>query len=259
MLLAFDESGAGLPVVLIHGHPFDRTMWSGQLRSLGGAFRLIAPDLRGYGESPVTAGTVTMGELADDVWALLDHLQVDEVAAVGLSMGGLVAMEMALARPQRVWALGLVATTAAPVAEEERRERLALADVADSAGMEPLVRAMGPRLFGAGADPAVVDRTLQMMSRNDPHGSAAALRGRAERPDYRERLHALAIPSWVCVGDQDTWSTEAVTDELVRSLREPQTLTLPGVGHLPNLEAPERFDADLARFLRAARPRSRGG
>jgi 3-oxoadipate enol-lactonase len=68
VLLAFDESGAGATVVLVHGHPFDRTMWSRQLRSLDGAFRLIAPDLRGYGESPATAGTLTMRELADHVW-----------------------------------------------------------------------------------------------------------------------------------------------------------------------------------------------
>jgi len=251
--LAFDESGAGAPVVLIHGHPFDRTMWSGQLQSLGGAFRLIAPDLRGYGESPVTPGVVTMRDLADDVWELLDHLQIGDVAAVGLSMGGLVVMEMALARPRRVWALGLVATTAAPITEEERRQRLALADEAESAGMQPLVDAMAPRLFGADPDPAVVDRILTTMSRNDPRGSAAALRGRAERPDYRERLQSLEMPSWVCVGDEDTWSTEAVTRELVNSLREPQTLALPGVGHLPNLEAAEQFDSALADFLHAAR------
>jgi len=183
---------------------------------------------------------------------LLDHLQVGDLATVGLSMGGLVVMGMALARPPRVWALGLAATTAAPVTEQERRERLALADEAESTGMEPLVRAMGSRLFGPGADPAVVARVHEMMSRNDPQGSTAALRGRAERPDYRERLRELQVPSWVCVGDHDTWSTAAVTRERVESLREPRTLTLAGVGHLPNLEAPDRFDAALADFLHAA-------
>jgi 3-oxoadipate enol-lactonase len=213
---------------------------------------VIAPDLRGYGQSRVTPGQVSMHDLARDVWALLDELDSGDVAVVGLSMGGLVAMEMAIADPDRIWALGLVATTAEPVSEDERRERHALADEVESTGMQALVRSMGPRLFGPRPDPHTVDRVLAMMSRNDPRGSAAALRGRAARPDYRDGLRRLTLPSWVCVGADDAWSTPTVTRELVACLHEPRTLTLPGVGHLPNLEAPERFDAALSEFLRDA-------
>src|ERR1700685_4297801 len=97
--LAHDDSGGGPAVVLIHGHPFDRSMWKGQIPALSARFRVIAPDLRGDGQSPATAGTVTMAELAGDVWALLDGLGVPSAAPVGLSMGGLVAVGMAIARP----------------------------------------------------------------------------------------------------------------------------------------------------------------
>jgi len=90
-------------------------MWWPQLASLADEFRLVAPDLRGYGQSPATKGTVTMAELAQDVWALLDELGMSAVAVVGLSMGALVAMEMAIARPERVWALGLVAAWSPPL------------------------------------------------------------------------------------------------------------------------------------------------
>src|SRR5947209_792367 len=126
--LAHDDAGSGPAVVLLHGHPFDRSVWRPQTVSLAAGFRVIAPDLRGYGHSPATAGTVTMADLAGDVWGLLDDLGITAVAAIGLSMGGLVAIEMALARPGGVWALGLVASTVEPAGDDERRTRRALAD-----------------------------------------------------------------------------------------------------------------------------------
>lgn len=250
--LAHDVHGDGPAVVLLHGHPFDRTMWQPQLASLSDALRLVVPDLRGYGRSPATPGTVTMGELAADVWVLLARLEIDDVAVVGLSMGGLVAMEMALGRPADVWALGLVATTAQPVTEEERRQRLALAGEVEAGGAEPLVRAMGPRLFGPNADEGTVAQVVEMMARTNPAGAAAALRGRAARPDYRSGLRSLTMRSFVCTGTSDSWSTPDVTQELVACLHQPRTLTLPGVGHLPNLEGPARFNAELSNFLHQA-------
>jgi pimeloyl-ACP methyl ester carboxylesterase len=251
MTLAYDDRGSGPAVVLIHGHPFDRTLWRPQLESLSTSRRIVAPDLRGFGESPATPGAVSMREHADDVWELLAELGVEDVAVVGLSMGGLIAMEMAIARPQRVWALGLVATTAQPVAEGERERRRALADRVEAEGMAAMLEYMSPQ-FGPDPDPRVVEEITAMIGRNNPQGAAAALRGRAERPDYRPGLRELAIPSFVCAGTHDVWSTAAVTQEIVDCLREPRTLTLENVGHLPNREARERFDAELSSFLDAA-------
>jgi pimeloyl-ACP methyl ester carboxylesterase len=167
-------------------------------------------------------------------------------------MGGLVAMEMSIARPQQIWALALLATTAEPVTVEERSRRLALADAVERQGMAPLVEVMEPHLFGPGADAEVVARVHAMMANNNPMGAAAALRGRAERPDYRERLQGLTIPSLVCVGTRDHWSTARVTEQLVACLHAPRTLTLPDVGHLPNLEKHADVNAALLDFLAAA-------
>jgi pimeloyl-ACP methyl ester carboxylesterase len=112
MRLAYDDVGSGDCVVLIHGHPFDRILWEPQLPGLRDGFRVIAPDLRGFGESPVKPGVVRMREYAADIEGLLDELRVGRTAVVGLTMGGLVTMELAGAQPQRYWAIGLVATTA---------------------------------------------------------------------------------------------------------------------------------------------------
>lgn len=247
--LAFDVHGRGPAVVLIHGHPFDRSMWREQVGPLAERFRVVMPDLRGYGESAPVGDVRSMAQLAGDVWALLDTLGVERPHVVGLSMGGLVAMEMTIARPGAVRTLGLVATTAEPVTEEERARRLALADEVERTGMDPLVRAMHPRLFGPGVAPATARRFRGMMAANDPAGSAAALRGRAGRPDHRPALRAFPGPAFVCTGTHDLWSTAEVTAQLVACLRDPTTLELEGVGHLPNVEAPEPFNAALLAFL----------
>jgi 3-oxoadipate enol-lactonase len=83
----------------------------------------------------------------------------------------------------------------------------------------------------------------------DPRGASAAPRGRAERPDYRPLLGELDLPAFVCTGDRDVFSTAAITDELTASLHWPHRVTLGGAGHLPNLELPDRFNAELLAFL----------
>ena len=252
--LAYDEAGAGPAVVLIHGHPFNRSMWAPQVAALSDGYRVIAPDLRGYGDSPVTPGTVPMSQLAADVAALLDRLGAARAAVVGLSMGGLVAMELAIADPARWWALGLVATTAQPVTGPERADRLARARSAERDGIRPLAEDMAARLFGPGVDPAVAGRVTTIMLATDPRGAAAALRGRAQRPDYRPLLRQLDLPAFVGTGDHDVYSTAQITDQLTACLRHPHRVTFDGVGHLPNLEATPRFNAELRAFLGQNRP-----
>jgi 3-oxoadipate enol-lactonase len=249
--LAFDSLGTGPAVVFLHGHPFDRSMWSPQRQPLTRVgFRVVAPDLRGYGATPANSGSVLMADLAADVLALLDRLEIERFAVVGLSMGGLVAMELATGS-DRLWALGLVATTAEPPSEADRARRLRLADAAEKEGMAPLVEAMdgvcGPR-----CSQETVEMVEGMMRANDPVGAAAALRGRAARPDYRPRLRELELPTFICAGTADRVSTAEVTHELIECLPAATTLILPDVGHMPNLEAPQQFNDALIAFLREA-------
>ena len=254
MRLAYDDVGSGDCVVLIHGHPFDRTLWEPQLAGLRDGFRLIAPDLRGFGESPVKPGGVLMREYAADIEDLLDELGVGRAAVVGLSMGGLVTMELAAAQPQRYWAIGLVATTAEPLTPQESLIRRQRADAVERDGMAVLVDYMHTGLYGLGCPQAIHARIDAMMSATSPAGAAAALRGRAERPDYRPVLTRLGMPAFVCAGSADPWSDAAVTATIVSSLKHPELLVIDGVGHLPNLEASQQFNDALRGFLRACAP-----
>jgi 3-oxoadipate enol-lactonase len=249
MELAYDDMGVGPCVVLIHGHPFDRTLWQPQTQVLEGRFRVVAPDLRGFGESPVTPHLVTLREYAQDVEELLDRLDIERAAIVGLSMGGLVAMDLVTTHPGRWWALGLVTTTAEPVTPHERAVRRERADRVERDGMQALIDYMHTGLYGPAATREVRARVDAMMARAPAAGAAAALRGRAERPDYRSRLAELDVPAFVCTGSEDPWSTTAVTNEIIDHLRDPELFVAEGAGHLPNLEAPEAFNRRLLEFL----------
>src|SRR6266851_849058 len=170
--LAHDDVGDGPAVVLIHGHPFNRSMWAPQLAALRGRFRVIVPDLRGYGDSPVTPGTVPMAQLAADVSHLLDGKGVATVALAGLSMGGLVVMELAAAQPERWWAYGFIATTAQRVTAEERATRRASARTMEEQGMRPVAEQMAARLFGPDPGAELSARIMAMMLATSPAGAA---------------------------------------------------------------------------------------
>ena len=254
MRLACDDAGSGDCAVLIHGHPFDRTLWEPQLAALRDGFRVLAPDLRGFGQSPVTAGTVTMRQYAADLEGLLDDLGIGRAAIIGLSMGGLVTMELAAARPERYWAIGLVATTMEPPAPAERAARRERADAVERDGMQVLLDYMHTGVYGPHCPASVRARVDAMMSAAPPAGAAAALRGRAERPDYRALLTGLDIPALVCTGSADPWSDQAVTAEIIACLKRPEPVVIDGAGHLPNLEAQDEFNDILRAFLQAHAP-----
>jgi 3-oxoadipate enol-lactonase len=252
--LAYDDTGSGHCVVLLHGHPFDRTLWEPQVAALTDSFRVLVPDLRGFGRSPVTPGCVTMRELAADIEELLDDLGIESAAPVGLSMGGLVTMELAAARPQRYWAIGLVATTVEPPTPQDRVTRLERADAVERDGMGVLVDYMHAGLYGPACPPAIRGRVDAMMAATSPAGAAAALRGRADRPDYRPLLARLDIPAFVCGGSADPWSDNAVMAEIAACLKHPEVVVIEDVAHLPNLEAERDFNETLRAFLLSHAP-----
>src|SRR3954453_17919765 len=108
MRLAYTDEGPGPAVVLLHGFPLGRGMWKEQVSGIGSMYRVIAPDLRGHGDSPAPEGDYTIDEMADDVVELLDTLSLDGPVVVGgLSMGGYVALSLVARYPERVRALML--------------------------------------------------------------------------------------------------------------------------------------------------------
>ncbi len=252
--IAYDDTGTGTgTLLLVHGHPFDRSMWRPQVDYLAGAgWRVIAPDLRGYGESTVVPGTTTLDVFARDLARLLDHLGVDDVVIGGLSMGGQVVMDFARQYPARVRGIMLAATFPQAETEEGKRNRRTMAERLLRDGMDGYAHDVLPRMLSAPSIetlPDVAAHVLAMMRATDPRGAAAALRGRAERPAYADTLAALDVPALVVVGDQDAFTTREDAEHMRALLPDVELLWLEGVGHMPNLEAPDDVNRALVRLM----------
>ncbi|AJF66028.1 alpha/beta fold hydrolase [Streptomyces vietnamensis] len=249
----YEDRGTGPALLLVHGHPFDHTMWQPQIdRFSRTGYRVIAPDLRGYGATPLgaTTGATLLGDFAEDLVALLDALDVQDCVLTGLSMGGQIAMELVRRHPERVRGLVLADTFPAAETEDGRKARNAMADRLLREGMrgyadEVLDRMVAP--YNTHAAPHV----HRMMCATDPVAAAAALRGRAERPDYRETLTKVAVPALVVVGRDDTYTPVADAEEMHALLPDSTLTVIERAAHLPNLERPEEFDAALDAFLRS--------
>ncbi|MFE1211088.1 alpha/beta fold hydrolase [Streptomyces albidoflavus] len=253
--LAYEEWGpeGGVPVVLVHGHPFDRSLWRAQAQRLAGAgCRVVLPDLRGYGESQVVPGRTPFPVFAGDVVALLDRLGIADAVVGGVSMGGQITMEIRRLYPERVRALVLADTSYPAETEEGRTGRLALAERLLAEGMggyadEVIGKMVAP--YNVEAKPEVTAHVLRMMRATDPEGAAAALRGRADREDYEATLAEVSEPVLIVVGADDAFTTVADA-EAIRRLVPHATLTvIDGAGHLPHLEQPEETGRALVEFV----------
>jgi pimeloyl-ACP methyl ester carboxylesterase len=254
MLLAFTEQGSGPVVVLLHGFPLSRVMWAQQLKTLSESYRVIAPDLRGHGESPAPDTAYTMDLMADDVVELLDGLGVVEPVVVGgLSMGGYVALAMALKHPGRVRALMLIDTKAAADSPEAAKTREETAQAVLKAGNSgAVVAAMIPKLFGKTTREQYPDRIGPLkadMEKTSASGVAGALRGMAIRPDRREQLADVAVPTLVIVGEEDVIAPPDEARAMAEALPNGRLEIVPDAGHLAPYENPEAVDRVILGFL----------
>ncbi|HEX6566825.1 MAG TPA: alpha/beta hydrolase, partial [Chthoniobacterales bacterium] len=215
-------------------------------------WRAIVPDLRGYGESTVVPGKTGFEIFASDIAGLLGELGIQDVVIGGLSMGGQIVMEFCRLYPERVRGILLAATFCRAETEEGRRQRAAMADRLLKEGMEPYAEEVLPKMVTLAnliALPGVADHVREMMRATNPNGAAAALRGRAERPDYAETLARLDVPALVVVGDKDAFTTRADAEQMSTLVKGAELVWIEGVGHMPNLESEGEFNEALGRLL----------
>ena len=251
--VAYDDEGSGEAVVLLHGFPFDRTLWREQSEALSSDFRVIAPDLRGFGETPLgEVGVATMDEMAEDVAALLDALNVGRFVLGGLSMGGYVVLEFYRRFPERVRALVLADTRPQADTDDGRRTREENAQKVLSEGMQPLVDSMLPKLLSAATreDGSVLTaRVRAMMLGVEPEGAAAALRGMAARRDQTELLSSIDVPTLIIVGTEDTITPPSDSETMAAKIKGARLVRLEGASHMSNVERPAEFNRALTDFL----------
>jgi pimeloyl-ACP methyl ester carboxylesterase len=251
--IAYEDVGQGFPLILVHGHPFDRSMWRDQVRAFRAHYRVITFDLRGYGETTVIPGKTPLGEFARDIAGLLDHLGVDDVILGGLSMGGQIVLEFYRLFPRRARALILADTFAQLDTDERRQERYNTAERLMNEGMhayadEVLPKMIAPRTIER--QPEVAAHVLSMMRGTSPAGAAAALRGRAERQDYTPLLPEITAPTLIIVGGDDEFTPISDAEFMRERIPNSRTAVIEATGHMPNLERPDEFNRVVEEFLR---------
>lgn len=251
--LSWREVGEGADVlVLIHGFPFNSAIWRPQLDAPPAGWRVIAPDLRGFGGSGPVSERLTMDGFAKDVAALIRHLGVRSAVIGGLSMGGYVAFGMIRCAPKLVRAMILSDTRAAADSAEGRQGRLKNAKHVQANGTAALIDAMVPRLLHADTReklPHVEQELRAVMNASPARSVVAALLGMAERPDSSPDLRSISVPTQVIVGENDEITPPGDARLLARAIPGARIEVIPKAAHLPNLEQPAAFNRILQSFL----------
>ncbi|MEC3982070.1 alpha/beta fold hydrolase [Amycolatopsis sp. H20-H5] len=250
----YDDVGTGTPLVLVHGHPFNRTMWRPQAERFSrDGWRVITPDLRGYGDSPVVPGKTGLDTFAADLIRLADHLGLGRFVLGGLSMGGQIVMETHRRYPERLAGLLLADTSPQADTEEGKRVRNETADRLLAEGMPGYATEVLPKMVtpeNIRTRPDVAKHVLDMMRASPPEGAAAALRGRAERPDYTASLATVGVPTLIVVGSEDEFTPVADARLMHRLVPGSVLAVIDGAGHMPNLEREAEFNDVFGPFLK---------
>ena len=250
--LEYDDVGIGISVLMIHGYPLDRALWRSQIEGLQGVARLIAPDLRGFGQSGDAPETMTMDDYASDLKALIDSLSLEQVVLCGLSMGGYVALAFLARYPQAVKGLILANTRAAADSEQAREGRYASVKKAFDEGVPAIAEAMLPKMLTEDTlanRPTLVTYVRSMMAGQQASGVAAALRGMAARPDRGELLRSIDVPTLIITGGADTLIPASESEAMAGAIPGSRLVVIPGAAHLPNVEQPEAFNAAVEELL----------
>ena len=252
-LQVFDE-GSGRPTLFfVHGFPLSHGMWRGQLEPLAKRYRVLAPDLRGFGASAVVPGKSTMRRLADDCAAVIEQLCGGEpVVFVGLSMGGYVAWQFAQHHADKLRALVLCDTKAASDTPEPAETRRKMAAHVLKHGTGAVAEAMPAKLFAKqtyAEQPEIVAEIRRTIETTSPEGLAAAQLGMAEREDVRSYLPQIKLPTLVVVGREDAISPVDEMQAIADAIPAAKFHIVEHAGHMSPLEQPAEFNRVLTEFV----------
>jgi pimeloyl-ACP methyl ester carboxylesterase len=251
--IEYEVRGEGPAVLLLHAFPLGLSMWDAQAEALAAAHRVVRFDARGFGGSAPGDGALTMDRIADDAASLLDRLGIDKAVVAGCSMGGYAAFAFVRRHPQRLAGLVLQDTRAGADTEEAKANRAALAARVLAEGASAAADAFLPKLLGETTRrerPELVSRLRERILGTSAQGIANALHGLASRPDSRETLARIRVPTLVVVGGEDVLTPPAESEAMAAAIPDSRLEVIVAAGHLANLERPDAFNETLLAFLR---------
>lgn len=255
----YDDQGAGIPLLFIHGYPLNRRMWEPQIASLADIARVVAPDLRGHGDSETAPSpdgdpqTYSMDLHARDCAALLDAMDIQQpVVIAGLSMGGYIALSFYRQYPERIAGLVLAATRAGSDSADSVLNRMEAVELARHSGIEAIAETMLPKLFSPHSYdtlPDLIPNVRNIMQTISLEGVAGDQLGMIDRPDSTPLLAEIEIPTLLIHGADDQIINIEDMDSMQAAIPSSQLQVIPGAGHLVNLEQPDIFNKAVREFI----------
>lgn len=252
-MLKYDDLGKGLAVVLIHGFPLCRQMWAPQMTSLADAgYRVICPDLPGFGESPSLAEPATMSSYADAIINLLDELGIEQAVIGGMSMGGYILLDLVERYPQRLRGAMFLVTRAAADDAAGKQKRTVMAEQVRRGNLLTIPETFVPVLFAEKTqreNPQLVSKVRQWVEAAPSPGLIDGLVAMRERDDAVNKLPGFDLPVLVVGAEQDLAIPLEHSQVLAAGLPDAKLVIVSGAGHMANLEQPEQFNQALLCFL----------
>ena len=250
--IAYEVSGSGPPVVLLHPFPAHHELWIPAAKALLSRYCVILPDLRGHGVSGIGEGPATMAKHAADLSRVLAEENVERATLVGVSIGGYVLFEFWRTYPGRVQALALCNTKAQGGTSESRATRLQAALDVLERGTEPFFESMVAKLLSEttrATRPDLVEGALRMMRKMSPEDVAWVQRGMAERPDSIETLKTITVPTLIVTGDEDVVTGVSEAELMKRHIAGSEMKVVAKAGHYSPWEQPEEVGRIVRQFV----------
>ena len=239
-------------LILLHAFPLNGHMWEPQLALAGHGWRVVAPHLRGFAGGAGDPPASTVDDYAGDVIDLLDALGLEDAVICGLSIGGYIAFALFRHAPRYVRGLVLADTRSQADTPEGIESRKRMLKLLAEKGTEAVVDEMLPKLLGTTTQtqrPELRDRLRALALSNPPEAIAGAIRALMTRPDSTPLLREIHCPTLIIVGEEDSLTPPAFSEEMHRAIGGSELVIVPGAGHLSSYEQPDAFDSALARFL----------
>jgi pimeloyl-ACP methyl ester carboxylesterase len=255
--IAYERAGAGPALVLLHGgFGFDSRSWRRQLDALSDEFTVVAWDMPGCGRSADPPATYRFSDFADCLAAFIGALGLEHPHLLGLSFGSALALELYRWHPAIPRSLilasayaGWAGSLSAEAVEQRKQHVLRALDLPPA----QWAREWRPSMLSPSAPAELVDEVVASLSTFHPGGQRVLFHAFGDQ-DLRDVLPGIAVPTLLLYGDRDVRSPVSVGEDLRARIPGSRLVVLPGVGHVSNLEAPERFNAEVRRFLRPLHP-----
>lgn len=249
--LHYNERGGGPALALIHGFPLDSRVWEAQVDALSSDFRIIAPDLRGFGQSRSNDG-FTMESLADDLHELLEKIGALPCVLAGLSMGGYAALAYVKKYPTDLRGLILVDTRAEGDSPQGKEGRGKMIELVRSEGSAAVANQMMPKMIAdadAAGRPQLVKQLRQIMESCPPGTIENALVAMRDRPDFTDDLPSIPVPTLILVGESDAITPPATAESMQKQIPGAALEIIPGAGHMTPMEQPDKMNQIIRRFM----------